>query len=307
MTQVVRGLRRLLYAPFLSQMVVTRRCNLGCGYCTEYDRHSEPVPARVLCDRIDHVARLGAYGLELTGGEPLLHPELIDILEHGRSKGQFKMLGLISNGYLLTEEKVEALNRAGLTDLQISVDGVEPREETVKVLSLLRSRLEMLSRTARFAVLLSAVVSGGAPMAEITEVIRFAREHGFRPRILLVHDAKGNLPEDLRTLSEFKAAQKMIGRHRKDFVDYRTRLLERGEAPFKCRSGSRYLYVDERGSVSWCAHTRDRFSRPLAEYSYADLKTQFLTPKGCDARCTVGCARSCSMPDQIRGQSLPRA
>ena len=36
-------------------------------------------------------------------------------------------------------------------------------------------------------------------------------------------------------------------------------MIESGEAPFKCRSGSRYLYVDEFGSVHWCYQTRDEF------------------------------------------------
>src|SRR4029077_14604351 len=45
--------------PLLVQLVVTRRCNLSCGYCTEYDEVSSPVDVTLLERRIDHVARLG--------------------------------------------------------------------------------------------------------------------------------------------------------------------------------------------------------------------------------------------------------
>jgi len=264
-----------------------------------------PVPTADLLARIDRLADLGAFGLELTGGEPLLHPDLVALLDHGRRTGRFRMRGLISNGFLLTEERIEAFNRAGLTDLQVSVDGVVPREETQKVLARLEDRLRLLARRARFRVVLSAVVSGGAPLEEVREVIGFARAQGFRPRFLLLHDAHGNFARSPEELSAFRAAQRMVGRHVKDWIDYRSRLLERGTAPFKCRAGSRYLYVNEHGEALWCAHTRERFAKPLADYTLADLRTQFHTPKRCAPRCTLGCARSCSSLDGLRPQRLP--
>ena len=59
--------------PLLVQLVVTRRCNLTCGYCSEYDDVSSPVAMEILEQRIDHIAGLGTLVLTLTGGEPLLH------------------------------------------------------------------------------------------------------------------------------------------------------------------------------------------------------------------------------------------
>ena len=76
-----------------------------------------------------------------------------------------------------------------------------------------------------------------------------------------------------------------------------------GEAPFKCRSGSRYLYVDEFGAVHWCYQTRDVFSKDLLAYTYADLREQFDTPKNCNTHCTIGCARTASATDEWRSQS----
>jgi hypothetical protein len=60
---------------------------------------------------------------------------------------------------------------------------------------------------------------------------------------------------------------------------YRGKMIESGEAPFKCRSGSRYLYIDEFGSVHWCYQTREAFSKDLLAYTYADLREQFDTAK----------------------------
>jgi MoaA/NifB/PqqE/SkfB family radical SAM enzyme len=60
---------RARYAPFLAQMVVIRRCNLSCGYCSEYDKFSDPVPAEVLEKRLLKLKELGTFGISLTGGD----------------------------------------------------------------------------------------------------------------------------------------------------------------------------------------------------------------------------------------------
>src|SRR5436189_596812 len=73
--------------PLLVQLVVTRRCNLACGYCNEYDDVSPPVDATLLEQRIDHAAGLGTLVLTLTGGEPLLQPKLDALVARVASHG----------------------------------------------------------------------------------------------------------------------------------------------------------------------------------------------------------------------------
>src|SRR5262249_29620246 len=108
--------------PLLVQLVVTRRCNLSCGYCHEFDSASAPVDAVQLTRRIDHAAHLGTVVLTLTGGEPLLHPELDVFVARVASHGM--TCTLISNGYALTPEWIRRLNDAGLSWLQMSVDNI---------------------------------------------------------------------------------------------------------------------------------------------------------------------------------------
>ena len=56
--------------------------------------------------------------MTISGGEPLLHPELDDIIAHIR---RYPIIaGMITNGYLLTADRIQRLNRAGLDHLQIS-------------------------------------------------------------------------------------------------------------------------------------------------------------------------------------------
>jgi len=108
-----RILSRLRYSPFLAQMVIIRRCNLSCGYCSEYDKVSNPVPLPVLVERLQKLKSLGTFGISLTGGEPTLHPDLIRLIRKCRELRFFRT-GMISNGFFLRPDLIEELNQAGL-------------------------------------------------------------------------------------------------------------------------------------------------------------------------------------------------
>lgn len=293
---------RYRYSPFLVQLVVTRKCNLACGYCSEFDKVSAPVPTEVLKERIDHLRRLGSFAVEFTGGEPMLHPDIYDLVRHVRARGFFKCM-LISNAYLLNAEKVRKLNDAGLQEMQISIDGVKTNDITVKVLDPLRKKLETVAREARFKVVLNSVM-GSAPGEEVLEVIDFATQLGFRPRVQIIHDDKGQMAIGDGDREVIEQIRLRLGRKFLDGGDYRIQLLKDGRAPFKCRAGSRYLYIDEHGYVRWCSQTREVWGKPLAEYGPEDLERQFKTTKNCADLCTVGCVRNCSHPDRWRAQPL---
>src|SRR5579875_4103655 len=103
-----RGLRSTEH-PVQVHIVPMRRCNLACAYCNEYDDHSEPVPLDEMLRRIDHLARLGTSIITISGGEPLLHPDLDQIIARIRHHGS--LAGMITNGYLLVPERIQRLNR----------------------------------------------------------------------------------------------------------------------------------------------------------------------------------------------------
>jgi MoaA/NifB/PqqE/SkfB family radical SAM enzyme len=112
--------------PILVHIIPMRRCNLSCAYCNEYDDVSEPVDTEIMFRRIDQLAKLGTSVITISGGEPLMHPELESIIAETRRRGM--MAGLITNGYLLSRKRIQSLNKAGLEHLQISIDNVEPDE-----------------------------------------------------------------------------------------------------------------------------------------------------------------------------------
>ena len=95
---VVRALADTSH-PVLAQIVPARFCNLSCGYCNEYDKVSEPVPLEEMYRRIDALGRLGTAMIGISGGEPLTHPQLDEIIV--RMRGTGAIAGMITNGYLL--------------------------------------------------------------------------------------------------------------------------------------------------------------------------------------------------------------
>src|SRR5205823_7197596 len=98
--------------PVLAHVIPMRRCNLACSYCNEYDKSSEPVPLEEMRRRLDRLADLGTSVITISGGEPMMHPDLDEIIRHIRRRGM--IAGLITNGYYVTPERIRRLNEAGL-------------------------------------------------------------------------------------------------------------------------------------------------------------------------------------------------
>src|SRR5260370_34188720 len=294
------GFSRLRFTACVAQMVIIGRCNLACGYCSEYDQVGETIPFGILEELLHKLKNLGTFGISLTGGEPQLHHELPRLIRKCRELRFFRT-GMISNGLLLRPELIKELNDAGLQEMQISIDGVHPNETTQKVLVNLKKRLQALRDHARFRVVVSGVL-GACPPQEAEEVLSFAKQMGFVQRVLLVHDSAGQLKLDPEEIKVFAKIVAELPKTMVDFSDYRKRLVRNGSAPFKCRAGSRYLYVDEFGKVNRCSQTRHVWSKNLMDYTVADLREQFYAYKPCHARCTLGCARSSSQIDNWRAQ-----
>src|SRR5262249_25286164 len=155
---IARGLASTKHV-LLAHIIPTRRCNLSCGYCNEYDDFSPPIDTDVMLRRIDLLAGLSTAIVTISGGEPLLHPAIERIIE--RIRHHRMIAGMITNGYLLTPKKILALNEAGLDHLQISIDNMDPDDVSMKSLKVLDKKLQNLAQYAEFAVNINSVIGGG--------------------------------------------------------------------------------------------------------------------------------------------------
>ena len=141
--------------PIEAQIIPIRRCNLSCTYCNEFDSSSKPVSTEEMIHRVDLLAALGTATITISGGEPLLHPELDEIIKRIRNHGM--IAGLITNGYLLTPDRINRLNQTGLDHLQISIDNVQPDDVSKKSLRVLQKKLSLLAEYAEFDVNVNSV------------------------------------------------------------------------------------------------------------------------------------------------------
>ena len=188
------GARALLHTqhPILVHIVPMRRCNLACTYCNEYDTVSQPVPLPLMLSRLDKLADLGTSMITVSGGEPLMHPELDAMIAQMRRRGMIS--SVITNGYYLSPERIRRFNEAGLDFLQISIDNVEPDEVSLKSLRLLEPKLKWLAEHALFGVNINSVVGAGIKSPEDALVVaRRARELGFTSTVGILHDGRGQL------------------------------------------------------------------------------------------------------------------
>ncbi len=123
----------------------------------------------------------------------------------------------------------------------------------------------------------------------------------------LMHDDEGQIVSGLlrdqlaATYDEMQRASKKSLFHTTG-EGWEWDLLEDGSSSFKCRAGGRYLYVDESGVVSYCSQRRNEPGIDILEYTQDRVEREFYTPKGCEARCTIGCVRRASAFDGWRAQ-----
>jgi MoaA/NifB/PqqE/SkfB family radical SAM enzyme len=289
-----------------AHIIPMRRCNLDCGYCNEYDDFSPPVPLEEMKRRIGHLGRLGASLITISGGEPLMHPDIEEIIREIRRQGA--LAGMITNGLLLTPDKIQKLNEAGLDHLQISIDNVVQDEVSKKSLRVLDKKLVNLSQHALFHVNINSVVGGGIKNPEDAHTVATrALELGLSSTVGIIHDGQGQLKSLPPTVYDvFQRVRALSKRSYARFNHFQESLAQGKPNNWRCRAGARYLYICEEGLVHYCSQQRGYPGRPIADYTAEDLRREYLTEKGCAPACTISCVHQTSLMDFWRDpQTIP--
>lgn len=288
--------------PILAQIVPIRRCNLSCTYCNEYDKTSPPVPLDLMLQRIDKLTALGTGIITFSGGEPTLHPDLDTMIQRARQNGA--IVTLITNGYLLTPERIERLNSAGLDYLQISIDNVQPDDVSKKSLKVLDRKLQWLAEYADFAVTINSVLGSAIEKPEDAHQITMrARELGFNSTLGILHDGAGQLrPLGYRQRAVYDVISALGGglftfAH---FDSFQDNIIRGMPNKWHCRAGGRFLYICEDGLVHYCSQQRGTPGIPLERYTREDVLREAAKPKGCAPFCTISCVHQTAMLDEFR-------
>lgn len=103
-------------------------CNIKCDGCYRLILGEGHKPTKQILEEIDFLKKWRKCdGMSLAGGEPILHPDIVEIIKYIHSKGMKSVI--LTNGMALTDEKLAALKKAGLTGFSFHIDTTQTRPE----------------------------------------------------------------------------------------------------------------------------------------------------------------------------------
>ncbi len=168
--------------PIISLRIsITNRCNVRCFYC----HHDGIIPEsyEMTSDEITRVAKIaadiGVQKIRLSGGEPLIRDDIVEIVEKIAAIG-FKDIALTTNGTLLGKY-AEQLKAAGLTRVNVSFDTLNP--ETYRFITKrdyikhAKEGIEKASKAGLYPVKVNMVVMKGINHDEIWDMFQFCKEN----------------------------------------------------------------------------------------------------------------------------------
>lgn len=305
------GKRLLDRKPLQCSLYVTDRCNLDCAYCTEYN-NSRPHPTlENLKIWIRKIRDLGTMRIALVGGEPLLHPDIVEIVRYCRELGF--ATSLTTNGFLLTRKLVAELEEAGLQVLQISVDRMTPSVITKKSFKTILPKLDYF-RDSKISLHITGVICQDT-LADSRAVLETGLSRGIPTEVRLVHadplsrfrverGSRAELEEFVDSMIERKRRGEKI--HTSEAILNYQRSLLRGEhVEWTCMAGYKLFFVSAQGKFWICSmvHTDKDIMEVTPEDLYANYRK-----KSCQEGCGVYCAVSTSLmvekPASVLGKEI---
>jgi len=196
---------------------ITERCNLRCRYCMPPEGIELKVRNEILTfDEIERLAnifvKLGVRKIRVTGGEPLVRRDVEHLCERLAKIPMLETLAMSTNGILL-EEKAEALLRAGITHLNISLDTLRPeRFEHITIRNQFEATIRGIETALRVgfpSVKINTVVMKGFNDDELLDFVEFAKALSLNIRFIEYMPFFGNGWSEVR-LMPYEAMKEII-------------------------------------------------------------------------------------------------
>jgi MoaA/NifB/PqqE/SkfB family radical SAM enzyme len=221
--------------------------NLDCAYCTEYD-NSRPHPSIDDLEKwIRKIRELGTMRIALVGGEPLVHPNIVELVRYCRELGF--ATSLTTNGFLLTRKLVAELEDAGLQVMQISVDRMTPSQLQKSRFKTILPKLDYF-RDSKISLHITGVICADT-VARIAGVLETGLSRGIPTEVRLVH------ADPLTAVSRRSRAREELER----FIDSMIERKRRGEKIHTSEAILNYQRSLLRGEhVEWTAWPATNYS-----------------------------------------------
>lgn len=285
--------------PIAAHLYVTDKCNLDCFYCTEFDNSVPHPKLEDLKTWISKIKELGCIRIGLQGGEPLMHPDIAEIVSYCKSV-ELKT-SLATNGFKLSRRVISELEDAGLDSIHISVDRMTPIRSTRKSLKSVKSKFDLL-KDSTLSFNISGVLFEDS-IDEARRVIDYAIENDIAVQARLVHAGpegqyavKPGGKEALEELLDYQADLKRQGKKIQStavLIDYQKNLLNNVETDWTCVAGYKYFFVSAQGKFWQCSTNRTP-NIDLMDVTPEMLRSYY-HKKPCQTSCGVYCIVSESL------------
>jgi MoaA/NifB/PqqE/SkfB family radical SAM enzyme len=293
---------RLNRRPLSVSIEVTKRCNARCDFCDYWkitDRDE-------MTDFADVVRRFDPLVVVITGGEPMLRRDLVSIVKGIRELPGFRYITLLTHGGFLGDEKVQDVVRAGVNQINVSLNYPDARQDRERGIPGLFARLEkVIPRIAKDcgAIITLSSMLMVENMHDAEALVRLAHAWGVHIGFSGYNDLKnGNqryFPSPAQ-LSEMRAVCRRLIQLKRElrnvassdyFFETLPEFYERREIS-GCRAGQNMLHVSPKGMVQPCAEL------PAVAH-YTDFKPRDFPGTGC-GKCFDSCRAEPEAPVTLR-------
>lgn len=278
---------------------VTKRCNARCSFCFYW---KEP-RRKELEDYGPLVKHFNPLVVTLSGGEPLMREDIVTVVSRIRRADPPVYLGMVTNAALLSVARAEALRRAGLNQLAISLDYSGPRHDRVRALPGLYEKISAilpeLARLGFDSVTLNTVIKEDN-LNSIPQILDLAAHSGVMVgfsaycglktgrRDLMVSPEKMGRLRDVVALIKARKKTHAITRTSDYYLDHVPGYFAEGGIP-GCRAGISWIQVTPEGEIAPCSEL------PVAARDYRSYDPGKVKPVECSA-CWYSCRGESQAP-----------
>ncbi len=273
---------RMTGNPTSLTLEVTKRCNATCDFCPYWEAdETEEVK-----DWTPAIRYFRPLQCSITGGEPLLRDDLVDIVRQVKGVPGFRYIGLYTNGWLLNEKWMRRLTDAGVNQVQISCNYPDERQDKERGIPGLYERLSRvlpeLSAKGYDNISIGTFVCAENIdcLADLARVVQsWGVKHSFNTYSRLKNDNQQHVLDANELARARRALDEIIALKHKNrnsltsdqYLRSIPDFFEKGQLP-GCTAGDRFLYITQDGWVKQCPETP-----PIAHIS--DLETRGVAPQ----------------------------
>jgi radical SAM protein with 4Fe4S-binding SPASM domain len=196
-----------LNTPPLVWLEITRKCNLNCPHCYIDGglSRSNEMSSSDFHRIIDEMADMGVWAVAFTGGEPTLHPDFVELVNHARRRDL--LVGIATNGMFLSEALLNQLPRAGVI-ISVSIDNLHIGNATAEF----RTATQSILRSQQMGFLTNIMTNTHKyNIAEVKMLMNWAESHGVSVRSVpfsplgrgKLHQYLQNTADDVQQAAEF--------------------------------------------------------------------------------------------------------